>query len=267
MLGLLDRSVTARGGSVQIAKVSALDADPPHRLKARVEHPDGTMELVIQESCWAQSFRPASFGEMRAWTIVAGLRSLRAMAHVGWGGVRSSDHWLSGREDSILRAVAAMLERHGLSPGLTNAILKVSSWSFQQARPLLQLLRLAVYVSGLLILLAIGLAALLLPLVVVALVVGTLWKVTKRLTSGARSGIAASLGDAFTFERRVIERAAMAEQIRSDLRAIALEAPAATVVIAHSLGAAVTYEALRGLEAAARPARLVTVGNALARSA
>ncbi|MGZ4785816.1 MAG: alpha/beta fold hydrolase, partial [Acidimicrobiales bacterium] len=84
-------------------------------------------------------------------------------------------------------------------------------------------------------------------------------------TASIRSGLAASLGDAYTFRSKLIEREAMVRQVRLDLDHVRKNGATEIVVVAHSLGAAVTYDALVDAPAAReRVVRLVTVGNALA---
>lgn len=124
--------------------------------------------------------------------------------------------------------------------------------------------RVAVYVAGgiasILIMVAIGI----IPVLILTLVLGGLWKVARSTTSSIRLGMVASIGGAYTFECKTFDSAAMIGQVKRDLSSIRATHPDHIMVIAHSLGAAIVYRAFEDPETIDDVDLLVTLGNALA---
>lgn len=164
---------------------------------------------LLAESWWAQSFRPAGFSALLSWTL--GFLPFATLAHFG-ARCRSESQRLH-RAPTVLARAALIVPWLGsvalllLAPLLALGVITVS------------------------VLLA-GLALIPLPL----------------LQSPARwlqSKLAATLGDSGVLLTSRTNRAAMVEQIRSDLSWLAPHCRCVAVV-AHSQGAALGWEALLG---------------------
>lgn len=177
---------------------------------------DGSLDeerWLFAESWWAESFWPPRFSDLARWGL--GVVPWTIGSHYG---------------AAVRRVWAEREQVAGAGAG------RRLSWAGRLALSLLRL-----FVSLLL-----GIAALLalaLLLLVAALPIPRL-----RAALGAlQRQIAASVGDSFILVTRPIEAASIVGQVRRDLEWLAQPTRCAEVaIVAHSQGAAVTHEALRG---------------------
>lgn len=249
-----DKRLHAVGGSSQVLVDQKASAGEPAYFSISLSTPTrGAREVLVAESRWAESFQPASFNAMRGWAVRRGLATMRTAGARAVGGLKSSDD----RVSDLRQRFSDMSKAIPFIGGLYRAVLDPFS-TLAAAIRLVLLLAALVAALGLVVLSG------LLPLVIVFLVVGRLWKKTRGIASDAREGLAASLGDAFTFVRRPIDRAAMVAQVRYDLAWLSGQVDE-VVVVAHSLGSAVAVEALRpDGPHKEKVDTLYTLGNALA---
>lgn len=259
---LLGAVLAKRHGKIVVREATQLGQGGPMSVELCATAGQRSMNLTIYESCWAEAFRPAAFGEMVPWLFRNSWRTALALLGVTRRGVRSSDQWLTGAKGALrgpLKAVAARLPKW---------IRDVVRFSFINLRAIIQFVfniaRIAVYVAGgiasILIMVAIGI----IPVLILTLILGGLWKVTRSTTSSIRVGMVASIGDAYTFECKTFDSAAMIGQVKRDLLSIRETNPNHIMVIAHSLGAAIVYKAFEDSENIDDVDLLVTLGNALA---
>jgi len=266
LVALLTDTLHARGVACAVTEVSTLGDKNPHRVVVEIGEVGAPPSATIQvyESCWAAAFQPAGFNEMIGWMLKSGFRVLLAIGLAGWRGTRSSDRTLLGLGFSLQTTLRNLINAHVTGRKASVLVTAVDGLGLL-IRMVLGVARLVLYVAGALAFVVPALLVLSVPVLIIALVLGAYWKATKRVTASVRSGLAASLGDAFTFEAKLIEREAMVRQVRLDLEYVRANGATEITVIAHSLGAAVTYDALVDEPSArARVTRLVTVGNALA---
>ncbi len=240
------------GGAIEVAIDPLAAADEPAQVTLRLLGGDTPCSVLVAESRWSETFQPASFGGIVGWLLRHGLRTIGVVGAEAWRGLRNGKDSMSIIEDN-LRSFA---DRHGLPGWLLRRLMAMVSRVLRIGRVFLN-------VTAGLVLLALVVLSGLLPFLLALLVVGRWWKKTRGLAESVRTGLAASLGDAYTFIHRPIDRAAMIAQVRRDTEWMAGRVDS-VVVVAHSLGAAITVEALTSPAHRAKVSTVYLLGNALA---
>ena len=225
-----------RGGDDHVGHVRLEDArlvvpeDPSAPAHARLRLNAGDpqvpdIEWLLAESWWAESFGAPSFASLAEWGL--GIIPWTIGSHFG------------------AHVQAVWSARRDAAGGL-----KRLTWILRLGRST------AALVASLFLSLAAWIAFA--GMLVIALV--PIAKVRQWL-AGVQRATAASLGDSFIFVVRPLEAAAMVGQVRRDLAWLSTRCDT-LVVVAHSQGAAVSVEALRGY----RPGNLrllLTLGSGL----
>ncbi len=260
----VDGIVNATGGRIEIEHMHTKDEadEKPAYLSLLLHRDEASSRVVIAESTWSDSFHRASYIEMipwmvRTWALVA--TSIVQTTRRGGGHVDCFTVRRFSEVKELLSTAVGDPQRKSIRNDALTRVFRYALWPFSVA---INLLRLAIYAVTAFAIVAIATTVLIVPIVLVALILGTAWRVTRSASERMRVGIAASLGDAYTFERKTLDRAAMIQSVRSDLEWATDEfAPSAVFVIAHSLGSAIVTEGLTN--GALHFDLLVTCGNAI----
>jgi len=220
----------ARGATFDVDGHPVDDTDGPDRCTISISQGDAHGSILIAESRWSDSFRPSRLVTMIPWLARHGARTLFVMSFAGVG------------------ALTNAAERPSTKPAskLARGVLKTI------ARVLLAAaLLLAGTLSGIL------------PVLLLLVTLGRLNKTTKKFADALTLGIVSSVGDAYTFDKKLVERAAMTKRLRMDLEWMRSHVDSIQIV-AHSLGSALTIEALQAESARANVSHITLLGNALA---
>jgi hypothetical protein len=212
-------SATDRGEWRPCERVTLDDArlvapeDPPAPAHASLTlHPVGVAQTPVRwllaESWWAEAFAAPSFTDLASWgvNIVPWTLGSHFGAHV-------RAIWVTRQENSSALAWATWLMR------LTRGLIGLAASLFLSVAAL----------AALVLMLIIALV----PISAVRKWLGTIQQV-----------LAASIGDSYTFVARPFEAAAIVGQVRRDLQWLSDRCDH-LVIIAHSQGAAVSFEAIR----------------------
>jgi hypothetical protein len=225
-----------RGDGDRIGHVELEDArlvcpeDPGAPAQARLRLNSGEpkaldTEWLLSESWWAESFGAPSFSSLAQWGL--GIIPWTIGSHFGAHvqSVWSTRRDAAGRLTQLLWILRLLRSIVALVASL---FLSLAAW---------------IVFAGMLVLALVPIPKL------------------RQWLAGVQRAMAASLGDSFIFVARPLEAAAMVGQVRRDLAWLSKRCDI-LVVVAHSQGAAVSVEALRGF----RPDNvrlLVTLGSGL----
>lgn len=183
------------------------------------------VEWLLAESWWAESFGSPSFKDLAEWGL--GIIPWTIGSHFG-----------------------AHVQAVWSDRGKSNRRIDQIAWGLRFARSILGLVA-SLFLS------LVALAAFAVMLVVALVPVTSL----RRWLGGVQRALAASLGDSYTLIVRPLEGASIVGQVRRDLEWLSTRCET-LVVVAHSQGAAVSFQALDGT----RPANLAllfTFGSGL----
>lgn len=212
-------SAKDRGECRQFERVTLNDArlvapeDPGAPAHANLTlHPVGVAQTPVQwllaESWWAEAFAAPSFTDLASW------------------GVNIVPWTLGSHFGAHVRAI--WVTRHDNSSALAWA-----TWLMRLTRGLVSL-------AASLFLSVAALAALVLMLIIALVPISAV----RKWLGTVQQVLAASIGDSYTFVARPFEAAAIVGQVRRDLQWLSDRCDH-LVIIAHSQGAAVSFEAIR----------------------
>ncbi len=218
---------------VPTAKLVDRPATTLVRLKPPADNPRDdappTSEIAVVEAYWADAFAQPSLGRVLRFLLTVAPTLAVVQAIVLWRAPTS----LGGPRWAV-------------------------AWAGRTATQLLPFLLVAAGLA-----LAAPLVAALLLVLLVASAVPV--PAVKRFVGRSLGWLTATIGDSYLFVADPVSRAAMVTRLAECLTATVHPHPDATVVLAHSQGAAVAYRALSQLEESQRPAALITVGSGLGR--
>ena len=221
--------------SVNRALVVTTEHEPSH-VVVTVSAEKRSTQWLLAESWWAESFHPAGFGELGRWGLIIG--PWMVAAHLS----------LVGDRVRISRAsIARAWHRHPWE-GMVLVVVSGVGW-----------------LVGLAVLIGTAVASIVLELFAFALLVLAFIPIPwfRGAVLRLQRGLANGLGDSYVLVRSPFQFAAMAQTVRDDCEWLSTHCRR-VVVVAHSQGAAVAFEALR--RPSARPENLsllVTFGQGI----
>lgn len=233
---------TARDSPVEIddATIVPLESGDASTVVARVSVGQQTQKWLLAESWWAEVFLPAKFSQLASWGLLVGPVVLAS--HV------------SLIVQRLLATAEATSRRIGDSPGwrrLGNVPIAVV-WTFGVATALI------VAVLAALVAFIFEVAAILLLL---AATLPLPW--IRGFVVSLQRGLANGLGDSYVLAQSPFQYTAMVGRVVRDVQWLA-DRTDRVIVIAHSQGAAVAYEALRNkLDRPPRVRMFITFGQGL----
>lgn len=226
--------VTSRDSPVEVADARIIrgegDAPASVCLSITSETLEKSGHWLLAESRWADVFLPASFGQLGRWGLIVGPVVLASQ-------ISSMVQRLLGTVEAASEAATRWLSRFQNLPGSLRSILIAGAWLLGAVLGFIAMVTLFIMA-------AIG--AFLFEVLAVALLVLAFLPIPwlRDPILSLQRGLANGLGDSYVLVQSPFQYTAMVGRVQRDAKWLADQCDH-VVVIAHSQGAAVTYDAMR----------------------